>query len=81
MCSSIFKTSEGDEKDQQKLRCGTYGRVYAVNYLGKTCVEKEMQSNSYSNLVSTVGQERSIRQCLRHVPNTVNYAIPISRYL
>ena len=58
MCSSTFKTSESDGKDQQEISCGTYSRVYGVNYVGKTCAAKEMQSNIYSNLVSTVGQEK-----------------------
>ena len=69
------------EIDREELGRGTYGRVYAVNYLGKICAAKEIQLKIYTNLVRKVGQvkiqESVIQACiqyskLRH-PNVIQF--------
>ena len=65
----------------KELGCGTYGRVYAVNYLGKICAAKEIQLKIYSSPVDKVGQvkikESVLKTCvlyseLRH-PNVIQF--------
>ena len=69
------------EISDKELGHGAFGRVYAVNYLGKICAAKQIQSNIYSSLVDKVGQanieQLVLRSCilyskLRH-PNVIQF--------